>query len=125
MSYTVTVINKDSRRLLSAPVLHKIEYGKGKEIESVILLVAVKESLSFWQQFFMYQQHTFYKVLLQQKDADFILYSSHKEGEAQTAFDAINSTLSPLIDDGYVLFTPDLLKEIILPAPRQREKLAI
>ena len=62
---------------------------------------------------------------MQQKDVSFILYSSHQEGEAQTAFDAVNSTLSPLIDDGYVLFTPDLLKEIILPAPRQREKLAI
>ena len=125
MSYTVTALNRDSSRLLSAPVLNKIEYGRGKEIESIVLLVAVEESLSFWQWLLMYQHHTFYKVLLQQKDADFILYSSHEEGEARIAFDAINSILSPLIDDGYVLFTPDLLKELILPAPRQREKLAI
>ena len=55
--------------------------------------------------------------------ATFVLYESSALDSAQQAFEAVRSTLEPLVDDGNLMLTRKLLKEIITPKPMEASRL--
>ena len=53
----------------------------------------------------------------------FVLYESSVLDSSQQAFEQVRSTLEPLVDDGSVMMTEELLEEIITPKPREASRL--
>ena len=75
-----------------------------------------------------------YNVVLKQRDLDtqgkveasatFVLHESQSIDSSRTAYEDINCTLEPLVDDGSVLMTQKLLGGIITPTPTEASRLA-
>ena len=88
-------------------------------------------SLSYWRSFF--NRRPDYNIILQQRDLDpqgqveasatFVLHESSAVESSQQAFEKVCSTLEPLLDDGSVMMTEELLEEIITPNPREASRL--
>ena len=88
-------------------------------------------SLSYWRSVF--NNRPDYNIILKQQDLDtqgeveasatFILYESTDLDSSQQAFEQVRSTLEPLVDDGSVMMTEELLEEIITPKPRDASRL--
>ena len=88
-------------------------------------------SLSYWRSVF--NRRPDYNVILQQRDLDpqgqveasatFVLHESSAVESSQQAFEKVRSTLEPLLDDGSVMMTEELLEEIITPNPREASRL--
>ena len=80
-----------------------------------------------------FHRHPDYTIVLKQQDlgtegevkasATFVLYESSALDSAQQAFEAVRSTLEPLVDDGNLMLTRKLLKEIITPKPMEASRL--
>ena len=88
-------------------------------------------SLSYWRSVF--NRRPDYNIILQQRDLDpqgqvedsatFVLHESSAVESSQQAFEKVRSTLEPLLDDGTVMMTEELLEEIITPNPREASRL--
>ena len=88
-------------------------------------------SLSYWRSIF--NNRPDYNILLKQRDLDiegkveasatFVLHESAALDSSQKAFDQVRSTLEPLVDDGSLMMTKELLEEIITPKPREASRL--
>ena len=66
------------------------------------------------------KNHKYRVIVIQKKaanQASFELFSANEYSTTKDAFNNINKTLAPLIEDGCVYLTKDLLKQIILPEP--------
>ena len=74
-----------------------------------------------------------YNILLKQRDLDtegkvkasavFILHETQSEETSQQAFEEVRSTLGPMVNDGSVLMTRQLLEGIITPRPTEPSRL--
>ena len=70
-----------------------------------------------------------YNIILRQRDLDtegkveasatFVLHESRSQETSQQAFEEVRSTLEPLVDDGSVMMTRQLLEGIITPRPTE------
>ena len=88
-------------------------------------------SLSYWRSIF--NNRPDYNIILKQQDLDtqgeveasatFVLHESSALDSSQQAFEQVRSTLEPLVDDGSVMMTEELLEEIITPKPREASRL--
>ena len=88
-------------------------------------------SLSYWRSVF--NRRPDYNIILKQQDLDtrgeveasamFVLHESLALDSSQQAFEQVRSTLEPLVDDGSVMMTEELLEEIITPKPREASRL--
>ena len=88
-------------------------------------------SLSYWRS--KYHHCPDYNIILKQQDLDtqgevkasatFVLYESSDLDSSQHAFEEIRSTLEPLVDDGNLMLTKKLMKEIITPKPVEASRL--
>ena len=78
-------------------------------------------SISYWRSLFNFE--TNYNITLHQNDPldhkahTFVLHESTDIEISQEAFEAVRSTMSPLVDNCTLLLTKGLLKEIITPFP--------
>ena len=66
-------------------------------------------------------------VLIQKHHGEetvFVLHKSDHRRHAQGALEAIRGVVEPLVSDGSVLLTSELLKELVLPIPRNPAQLA-
>ena len=88
-------------------------------------------SLSYWRSICNRGPH--YNIILKQRDLDtqggvkasatFVLYDSSDLDSSQQAFEEVRTTLEPLLDDGSVMMTQELVEEIITPKPSQVSRL--
>ena len=88
-------------------------------------------SLSYWRSVF--NNRPDYNILLKQRDLDiegeveasatFVLHESAALDSSQQAFNQVRSTLGPLVDDGSLMMTKELLEGIITPKPREASRL--
>ena len=88
-------------------------------------------SLSYWKS--LLNRTPDYTVVLRQTDPDemeegekvhfFVLFESSNRDDALEAFRVLSGTLEPLVDDCTVILTEGILDEILLPSPRQAQRL--
>ena len=119
MSYSVLeVCERDYHSVLYSPSKQRVCYGENEKITSMMMLAEQSTNTPPLYQVFLWQCDNY-----REKRTGFLLYCSQDEGEAIDGFKTLNSTLSPLIYNGCVWLTPELLNEIIHPLPIPREKL--
>ena len=77
-----------------------------------------------------FHRHPHYNVVLKQRDlggikasVTLVLYESSALDSSQQAFEEVRSTLEPLVNDGSLMLTRKLLKEIITPKPMEASRL--
>ena len=148
-AYTVHTINsKELVKLDSVKAIRKVAYAKNRieqgTVRSVSILTTdnvtagqskqskIESVVESTLHFLPPRVH--YRVFLRQQEQGkdpfgFMVYSwaTHTgqvaEEEAVAAFHKITTTLAPILDAGYVVLNKQLLKKIILPAPKEPEKL--
>ena len=85
-------------------------------------------TISYWKSLFNRRKD--YNIILHQKDPlttatqSFLLHTTDDVELSQDAYDQLCCTIKPLVDDCTLLFTEELLEEIILPAPKKASELA-
>ena len=66
---------------------------------------------------------TFVQEITPKDDVRFKLWEGNEYSQSKEAFHKIEATLAPLLNSGSVLLTKNLLREIILPYPKEPEKI--
>ena len=140
-SYRYSVLSLSSKELVkldSVKVLSKVAYAKHCDehrntVHSFSVLttndLGLRPEKSFFQSFLPRSGAAHYSIFLRQEErgndpVGFLLYSGQvAEDEAEAAFRNVTATLAPILDAGYVTLNRELLKEIILPVPKEPEKL--
>ena len=139
-SYRYSVLSLSSKELVkldSVKVLSKVVYAKHRDEHNTVHSFSVlttddlglRPEESFFQSFLPRSGAAHYSIFLRQEErgndpVGFLLYSGQvAEDEAEAAFRNVTVTLAPILDAGYVTLNRELLKEIILPVPKEPEKL--
>ena len=127
MSFTVREIDSLPKSP-PATVLRGVHYPP-KEITGV-----VTTRIDLWEVdcsgLFSVNRRKDYKITLHQKDPkttatnSFLLHTTDNFELSQDAYDKVYKTIDPLVDDCTLLLTKKLLKEIILPTPKNVSELA-
>ena len=111
-----------------ATVLRSVRYPP-KEITGV-----VTTRIDLWEvdasRVFSVNRRKDYKLILHQTDPQttatisFLLHTTNDFDLSQDAYDKVHKTIDPLVDDCTLLLTKKLLKEIILPTPKNASELS-